>query len=302
MFYPRVVRVEYRIEPCRSALTPGEGHAVQVVAQPVHGLRPPLHVLLRPPLRAARRPALGRPLRPLDPREAERRRGAPARARARVMAARGGRAGHRDRPVPAGRGALPAHACVHRRARRLGDAVLDRHPRAARRPRRRRARRGGAGGSAWPSTSPSPRSTSRSGGRPSPAPRRRRAGFVRSARWRTQASTSASGWRRSSRGSRTGPSSSRPSSARRGRRARGRSGRRSSTCDPACASTSSRRSHATGPSRSSGTRRSSASVRISPPRLRMRSPLRRTLRGRRRGRCAEQRPVRREPKQLALSI
>ena len=52
---------------------------------PVHGLRPPLHLLLRPRVRAARRPAVGRPLRHLDPREGEHRRGAarassPARA------------------------------------------------------------------------------------------------------------------------------------------------------------------------------------------------------------------------------
>jgi hypothetical protein len=55
---------------------PGPGHAVQVVAEPVHGLRPPLHVLLCPQLRAARRPAVRRQLWALDPGQDERRRGA----------------------------------------------------------------------------------------------------------------------------------------------------------------------------------------------------------------------------------
>ena len=57
--------------------------AVRLVAQSVHGLRPPVHVLLRPRLRGARRPAVGRPLRREHPRQDERRRRAPARARAR---------------------------------------------------------------------------------------------------------------------------------------------------------------------------------------------------------------------------
>ena len=36
---------------------PRQGDAVRLVAQPLHGLRAPLHVLLRPRVRAARRPA-----------------------------------------------------------------------------------------------------------------------------------------------------------------------------------------------------------------------------------------------------
>ena len=51
------MRAEYREEPCQGALNRVHGHAVRLVAQPVHGLRAPLHVLLRPRLRAARRPA-----------------------------------------------------------------------------------------------------------------------------------------------------------------------------------------------------------------------------------------------------
>ena len=78
-------------------------------------------------------------LRPLDPRQAERRRGAPPRARAGLLEARGRRARDGHRPVPARRGSLPAHARLPRRARRGVDAVLDRHARAARRARHRRA-------------------------------------------------------------------------------------------------------------------------------------------------------------------
>ena len=50
----------------------------------------------------------------------------------------------RHRPVPAGRGPLPADARLHRGARRGADAAGDHHARAARRPRRRRAPGGGA--------------------------------------------------------------------------------------------------------------------------------------------------------------
>ena len=135
------MRVEYRIEPCKSALTAGAGDAVPLVAQPVHGLRAPMHVLLRPALRAARRSAVGRPLRPLDPRQVERRRDAPPRARAPLVAARGGRHRHRDRSVPARRGPLPTHARVHPRARR-------------RRTRRSRSSRAARSSSATSTSSP----------------------------------------------------------------------------------------------------------------------------------------------------
>src|SRR6187549_823277 len=55
---------------------PRQGHGLPLVAEPVHGLRAPLHVLLRPCFRAPRGPALRRALRALDPREGQRRRGA----------------------------------------------------------------------------------------------------------------------------------------------------------------------------------------------------------------------------------
>ena len=58
---------------------PRRRDAIQVVAQPVHGLRPPLHVLLRAERsRSAPTVAFGRPLRPIDPGQGQRRRGPPA--------------------------------------------------------------------------------------------------------------------------------------------------------------------------------------------------------------------------------
>ena len=71
------MRVEYRIEPCKSALTQVRGMPFKWSLNPYMGCVAPVHVLLRPPLRAARRPPVGRSLRPVDPRQAERRRGAP---------------------------------------------------------------------------------------------------------------------------------------------------------------------------------------------------------------------------------
>ena len=47
----------------QAALNRVRGHAFRLVAQPVHGLRPPLHVLLRQGVRAAGRPSVGRALR-----------------------------------------------------------------------------------------------------------------------------------------------------------------------------------------------------------------------------------------------
>ena len=121
---------------------PRQGHAVRLVAEPVHGLRPPLHVLLRPRLRAARRPAGGRALRHLDPGQGERRRGAAARARASVLARRGRRDRRGHRSLPAVRRPLPADARLPRGARRRGEPVRADHAGAADRPRPRRARRG----------------------------------------------------------------------------------------------------------------------------------------------------------------
>lgn len=72
-------RVPRRAVPKRAE--PRQGYALQVVAEPLHGMRPPLHVLLRPGLRAAGRETCGRPLRHVDPSQDQHRRGAPRRAR-----------------------------------------------------------------------------------------------------------------------------------------------------------------------------------------------------------------------------
>src|SRR5262249_24161700 len=55
-------------------------HAVQVVAEPLHGLRASLHVLLRARLRAARRSPRGGGIRPLGAREDQCGRGPAPRA------------------------------------------------------------------------------------------------------------------------------------------------------------------------------------------------------------------------------
>ena len=57
MFYTRAMRAEYRDRAVPVGAEPRQGHAVRLVAEPVHGLRAPLHVLLRPRVRATRRPA-----------------------------------------------------------------------------------------------------------------------------------------------------------------------------------------------------------------------------------------------------
>src|SRR5215218_5606485 len=123
---------------------PRQGDGVRVVAEPVHGLCPPLHVLLRPRLRAPRGPPVRRALRPVDPRQGERGRGAARRARAQHLAARGRRDRRGHRPVPAGRGPLPPDPRVPRGTGGGRDAVLDHHARADDRPRPRRPDRGGA--------------------------------------------------------------------------------------------------------------------------------------------------------------
>ena len=139
------MRAEYREEPCKVGAQPREGHAVRLVAQPVHGLRPPLHVLLRPRLRAARRPARGRALRHVDPRQGQRRRGAAARARrARSWRGEPVAIGAATDPYQPAEGRYRLTRALPRGARRRREPVLADHPRAADRARRRRARRGGA--------------------------------------------------------------------------------------------------------------------------------------------------------------
>ena len=121
---------------------PGARDAVRLVAQSLHGLRPPVHVLLREGVRAAGRPAIRLAVRTLDPRQAQRRRSAARRARPAVLARRGRRRGRRDRPLPARRGPLSADARLHRGLRRRVEPVLADHTRSDDRPRPRRSRRG----------------------------------------------------------------------------------------------------------------------------------------------------------------
>ena len=167
-----VVRVDYREEPCRTALNRVTGMPFRWSLNPYTGCahRCTFCYVRAFEARADRDP--GEALRPLDPRQGQRRRGPAARAGAALMGARGGdrRRGHR--PVPAGRGSLPPHARLPRRARRGADAVLDHHARPARRARPRRAAGRPRGASTSACTSRCRRSTSASGARPSRAPRR----------------------------------------------------------------------------------------------------------------------------------
>ena len=138
-FYSRSMRVDYRIEPCKSALTQVARHAVQWSLNPYMGCahRCTFCYVRHFEQRADRPPddRYGRSIRvKTNVAEVLRRElGANDRGGARGLP----RDGHR--PVSAGRGALPAHASVSGRARRGVDAVLDRHARPARRPRHRRA-------------------------------------------------------------------------------------------------------------------------------------------------------------------
>ena len=100
---------------------PRARHGLQVVAEPVHGLCPPLHVLLRPRVRAPRRPALRRPLRHLDQGQDQRRRRAAHAARAAVV---GATSSSRSEPRPT-RTSRPRAATGSRgpASRSLGEAA-----------------------------------------------------------------------------------------------------------------------------------------------------------------------------------
>ncbi len=119
--------VQGRAEPCQR-------HALRLVAQPLHGLRPPVHLLLRARIRASRRPPVGPPLRDVDPREAQHRRSPAGGARARELGGGARRDRRRHRSIPAGRRPVPADACVHRGAARRLEPIRHHHPRAADRP------------------------------------------------------------------------------------------------------------------------------------------------------------------------
>ena len=116
----------------------------QLVAEPLHGVRSPLHVLLRPGLRASRGPARRRPLRDLHPREDQRRRSPSTRAGPSVLEARTGDDRRCDRSLPAGRGTLSPHPRLPRGAGRSQEPVRHHHAWTDDRSRHRRPRRGRA--------------------------------------------------------------------------------------------------------------------------------------------------------------
>ena len=129
------MRVEYREEPCKVALNKVKGKGLHVVAEPVHGLRPPLHLLLRPAFELrAERPfddRYGRSIRvKTNIAEVLRCELAPAGLGAGDDRDRG-----RDRSVPAGRGPLPVErGCLE--ALRIRQPVQHHHARPVDRPRR----------------------------------------------------------------------------------------------------------------------------------------------------------------------
>ena len=144
MFYTRGDAGRVPRRAVQDGAEPRVGHALQLVAEPVHGLRAPLHLLLRPGVRAARRPAGGLALRHSIRVKANVAEVLAPRARAAVVARRERRDRRRHRPVPAGRGPLPADARLPRGARRGREPVRDHHARADDRARHRRAGRGAA--------------------------------------------------------------------------------------------------------------------------------------------------------------
>ena len=240
------MRVEYREEPCRSALNRVKGMPFDWSLNPYTGCA---HRCTFCYVRAfearADRPSddrYGRSIRvKVNVAEVLR-----ARARAPVVEARERRDRGGDRPVPAGGGTLPPDARVHPRARHGTDAVLADHARADGQARRRRARSTPRGGRRSTSASPSRRSTSASGGRRSRAPHLRAAVSRRSGSSPRRGSTRGSRSPRSSPGSRTPRSFSPMSFARRVPPGRPGSGRTCSTFARERGSTSWRRSRATG--------------------------------------------------------
>ena len=150
-------------QPCAAELA----HAVPLDGQPVQGMHPCLHLLLCPPHphvpRLRRRPRL----RARDRGQGQRARGAARRARSPFVEGRARGAGDEHRPLPVGRGPLPADGGHLGGAARCGQPLLgaDQVAAAAARPGADASRSRGAPRSAHACRSP--RSTRRHGVPPS---------------------------------------------------------------------------------------------------------------------------------------
>ena len=133
---------EYREEPCRSALNRVKGMGFKWSLNPYMGcVHRCTFCYVRAFERRADRPSDDR-YGTLDPRQDQRRRRPPPRARASLLGARVRGDRRRHRPVPARGRALSADARLHRGARRSAQPVRHHHARAHDRPRHRRPRRG----------------------------------------------------------------------------------------------------------------------------------------------------------------
>ncbi len=99
--------------------------AVRLDGEPVSGLQPRLRLLLRPEDPQLPGPRHRTRLRHPDRGEDQRRRAAAARTRLPALGGRPHRDGHQRRPVPAGRGPVPADAGDHPGADRPRQPLLD---------------------------------------------------------------------------------------------------------------------------------------------------------------------------------
>ena len=103
------------------------GDAFRLDDQPVPRMYSCMRILFRAGHARVPRARCGQGLRLADRRQDQRGGGAAPRARQADVAARPGAARHEHRPLPAGRGPLPAHAGHHRCPHRVGNALFDPH-------------------------------------------------------------------------------------------------------------------------------------------------------------------------------
>ena len=125
---PEFAGVTFHEVMCKSALNHVPGgveDAVRLDGEPLSRLQSRVRVLLRARHARVPRPRRRARLRHPGGREGQRRRRARPRAAPRIVDAAAGDARNQHRPVPAGRGPLPADARHHHVADRLRHAVLD---------------------------------------------------------------------------------------------------------------------------------------------------------------------------------